>query len=277
MIVIAIIGLVFTLLFGIYFIIAMPRLKDRADMDMLVTDYAHRGLWGDGCPENSMSAFARAIDIGVGIELDVQLSADKRVVVFHDADLLRICGVDRKVSSMNYSELSKLKLLATEQTLPTLAEVLKLVDGKVPLLIELKGKDRDTEICRRVTALLDKYSGAFAVKSFDPIKMCWFKKFRPRYARGQIVAKLKFNKKTKVKSPCGSRFFGFALSNMLVNIISRPDFISVDGNMRKHFMIRLFKRFFGTKVFVWTVRSKRDYDNIRRDGYYPIFEKITNL
>lgn len=272
MIVIAIIALALILFFGIYFLIAMPRLKDRADMDMLLSDYAHRGLWGEGCPENSMSAFVRALNKGVGIELDVQLSADKRVVVFHDADLLRMCGVERKVSSMTYSELKKLKLLRTEETIPTLSEVLKLVDGKVPILIELKGKERDIELCRRVTALLDKYSGAFAVKSFDPIKIRWFRKLRPRYARGQIVAKLNFSK--KAKSPRGSRFFGFALSNMLINLISRPDFISVDGNMRKHFMIRFFKRFCGTKVFVWTVRSKKDYDNVRRHGYYPIFEKI---
>ena len=271
---IAVISLIFILLFGIYFFLTKPRLKDRADMDMLCSDYAHRGLWNGQYPENSMSAFARAVNMGIGIELDVQLSSDKRVVVFHDADLLRMCGVARKVSSMTYGELSRLKLLASNDTIPTLADVLKLVDGRVPLLIELKGKEKDTELCRRVTALLDKYNGAFGVKSFDPLKLFWFRKFRPRYARGQIVAKLGTDKKTKHKGRKGSRFFSFALSNMLVNVISRPDFISVGGRVRGQFMLRFFKRFLGTKVFVWTIRAKRDYELCRRDGYYPIFEKI---
>lgn len=277
MIVIAIAALILAFAFSVYFLLAMPRLKHRADMDMLISDYAHRGLWGEGCPENSMAAFTRALERGIGIELDVQLTADKHVVVFHDPDLVRMCGVERRVSSMTYRELSKLRLLGGYQAIPTLNEVLKLVDGKVPILIELKGRERDVELCRRVTALLDKYCGAFAIKSFDPMKLYWFKKFRPRYARGQIVAKVKPSRKTKKKETIKVKLFRFAFSNMLVNFLSRPDFISVDKNMHKHFMIRFFKRFCNVKVFVWTVRSGRDYNDLRRDGYYPIFEKIIKL
>ena len=88
------------------------------------------------------------------------------------------------------------------------------------------------------------------------------------------MAKLGTDKKIKLKGRKGSRFFGFALSNMLVNVISRPDFISVEGRVRGHFMLRFFKHFLGTKIYVWTLRSKRDYELCRRDGYYPIFEKI---
>ena len=264
----AIIFLVFLLAFAVYLFLISPRLKDRADMEMLAADYAHRGLWNEKYPENSLPAFSLASDAGFGIELDIQLTKDKRIVVFHDYDLRRMCGDDKKICELTYSELCKYRLRGTEFGIPTLSEVLKLVDGRVPLLIELKGEDGNTELCKRAAVFLDKYQGAFGILSFNPLFLRWFKRIRPRYARGQLVTK---RVKTKRK---GSTLAGFALTNMLLNVISRPDFIAVDGKTRRRPMILLCERLFGTKIFVWTVRSRKDLELCRRERHYSIFEKF---
>ncbi|MBO5416871.1 MAG: glycerophosphodiester phosphodiesterase [Clostridia bacterium] len=263
-----IIFLIILFLALLYLFLISPRLKDRADMDMLLVDYAHRGLWNEQYPENSLPAFARAAESGFGIELDIQLTKDKRIVVFHDYDLVRMCGAEKKISELTYRELCEYRLGGSAFGIPTLAEVLKLVDGRVPLLIELKGEDSDTELCKRAVSLLDKYQGAFSVESFNPLLLQWFKKYRPRYARGQLVTKV--TKKTRK----GSAIVGFALSNLLLNLLSRPDFIAVDGKIRKRPMIFICERLFGAKIFVWTVRNRRAYETCQRDERHSIFEKF---
>ena len=253
---------------GIYVFLIMPRVVDRADMDMLTVDYAHRGLWGDKIPENSAPAFVRAVKGGYGIELDIQLSKDNKIMVFHDYDLKRMCGIDKKLSELTCAELKNIRLGNSEYTIPTLAEVLNLVDGRVPLLIELKGESGDVRLCRIAAEMLDKYHGAFCVESFNPLLLRWFKKYRPRYARGQLVTKL--NKKNRN----GSAAVSFGLSHMLFNLLSRPDFIAVDGKIRRSFMITVCKKAFGAKIFVWTVKNQKDYQICRKDGMHTIFEKI---
>ena len=134
-----VIALVITLLLIIavvvYISLIMPRAVDGADMDMLSCDFAHRGLWSESVPENSLAAFTLAAKAGYGIELDIQLSKDGRIVVFHDYDLKRMCGVDRKLADMTLEELKACRLRGTSEQIPTLVEVLQLIDGKVPLLI----------------------------------------------------------------------------------------------------------------------------------------------
>ncbi len=263
-----IIFLVLLVLFSLYLFSISPRLRDRADMDLLMVDYAHRGLWNEKYPENSLPAFALAADAGFGIELDIQLTKDNRIVVFHDYDLVRMCGVDKKICELTYDELCEYRLNGTIFGIPTLAEVLKLVDSRVPLLVELKGEDGSTELCKRVAPLLDKYQGALCVESFNPLLLRWFKKFRPRYARGQLVTKV-----TK-KNRKGSAIVGFALTNLLLNTLSRPDFIAVDGKIRKRPMIFLCERLFRAKIFVWTVRNRKDYQLCQRERHHSIFERF---
>ena len=145
----------------IYIFLVMPRAVDGADMDMLCCDFAHRGLWNERAPENSLSAFELAARAGYGIELDIQLSKDEKVVVFHDTSLKRMCGVERKVCDLTLAELKTLTLGKTECRIPTLVEVLELIDGRVPLLIELKGEDLDTTLCGHAAKILDEYRGVF--------------------------------------------------------------------------------------------------------------------
>lgn len=256
------------ILIAIYAFLIMPRVTNKGDMELLKCDYAHRGLWDDSYPENSLAAFEMAARNGFGIELDIQLSKDKKVMVFHDYDLKRMCGVDKKLCDLTYSELSELSLNGTQYKIPTLSDVLKLVDGRVPLLIELKGENQNTEACQKAVAFLDKYDGPFCVESFNPLLLSWMKKHRPRFSRGQLVTVL--NKKTKGRSP----ILNFALSNMLLNFLSRPDFVAVDMKIEKSIKVRICEKLFSAEVFVWTVRSNKDYIECRKNKHNTIFEKF---
>ncbi len=263
-----IVALIIVLLALLYLFLMMPNVSHTADMDALRENYAHRGLWNDQIPENSMAAFARAVRAGNGIELDVQLSKDKKVMVFHDASLKRMCGVDRRVGDLTCAELKKLSLKGSGQTIPTLAEVLSLVKGRVPLMIEVKGEKVQPSLCVRVAHMLDSYRGAFCVISFNPLILNWFKNYRPRYARGQLVTKVtKHDRK-------GSRIANFFLTHMLLNFLSRPDFISIHQQYRKRPSFWLCTKVFHVCGFVWTVRDKQEYGACRRQGLFPVFEQI---
>ena len=254
---------------AVFFIfLVMPRTVDSADMEMLCCDFAHRGLWDERYPENSLPAFELAARSGYGIELDIQFSKDKKIVVFHDTSLKRMCGVNRKVCELTLTELKTLRLAETAYQIPTLAEVLDLVDGRVPLLIELKGEDMDTTLCASAAKILDDYRGVFCVESFNPIMLSWFKSYRPRYARGQLVTNL-IKEKRK-----GSKLLSFALSHMLLNFLSRPDFIAVDKKYQGMLCFKLCVVLFRAKAFVWTVKTPQEYTSAHKSGKYTIFEKI---
>ena len=252
----------------IYVYLISPRLTAPADTEPILCDFAHRGLWTPRLPENSMSAFELAARRGKGIELDIQATKDGRIVVFHDDDLFRMCGVKRRVRDMTLAELRTLTLNGTRERIPTLAEVLRLVDGRVPLLIEIKGERPDPALCRRLVDLLDGYRGAFAIEAFSPLILGWFRKYRPSYARGQLVAVSSAYKST------GNALVGFLLSNMLLNFISRPDFIAASGKKRRNPGLLICRRAFNTPAFLWTVRTQGEYDLCRRAGYFTIFEKF---
>ena len=253
----------------LFIFMIMPRVSDRADMDMLSADYAHRGLWDKGIPENSIPAFARAVERGFGIELDVQLSADGEIMVFHDYNLKRMCGMNSRLSVNKARVLKTLKLGATEYTIPTLDEVLTLVDGRVPVLIEIKGEGDESQLCRRLAETLDTYPGVFAIQSFNPSTLKWFKKFRPRFPRGQLVTKIK-----KVKGRRAPKLTAFLLSNLFLNVVSRPDFISVSGTRMKNIPFRLCVSLFKCRGFVWTVRNQNQYRICHGKGLYTIFERF---
>jgi glycerophosphoryl diester phosphodiesterase len=203
---------------------------------------------------------------GYGIETDVQLSQDGIPVLFHDYTLTRMCGIDKKVADCTLAELKSYPLAGTEQRIPTLAELLSLIDGKVPLLIELKGESTDTSLCPKAAELLDAYQGVYCVESFNPLLLRWFKKNRPDTVRGQLVTNL-------IKSKSSGGFFrNFMLSSMLTNFLSRPDFIAADEKYLKDISIRLCASVFGTKMFVWTVCKKEHFDINRENGDFSIFE-----
>ena len=268
MVVALIIMLLIIIVAVIYVSLIMPRAVDGADMELLCVDYAHRGLWNENVPENSLAAFELAVREKYGIELDIQFSRDGRIVVFHDVTLKRMCGVERRVCDLTLAELKTLRLLGTNQQIPTLVEALQLVDGRVPLLIELKGDDIDTTLCSRVAKILDNYGGAFCVESFNPMMLSWFKNYRPRYARGQLVTDFIKEKRR------GNKFLSFLLSHMLLNFLSRPDFIAVHKKYQSKISFKMCTGLFRAKAFVWTVRNPKEYMDAHRSGKYTIFEKF---
>ena len=253
------------LLFLLWFflIAAKPVKKDRTAP--FLRPYAHRGLYGGAIPENSLPAFRRAVELGFAIELDVQLSADGEVFVFHDYNLKRMCGVDGLLSDIPAHVLRNTHLDGTEYTIPAFAEVLEAVAGRVPLLIELKGENFDTALCPRVAALLDTYEGEWCVESFNPVLLRWFRKHRKNAVRGLLVTDLIRSKKS------GSKFVNFALSAEWMNVLCRPAFIAYDRNY-PHSVARKLNVARGALPFVYTVRDPAEYKEFLRGGVYPIFE-----
>ena len=274
-VIITIIILLVVMTAAVYAFLILPRVADAADMELQATDYAHRGLWNKQLPENSLVAFAFAKSKGYGIELDVQLSSDGKVIVFHDDTLERMCGVEGKISDFTAEELKSLSLLGTEHKIPLLSEVLELIEGRVSLLIEIKGgngKDYNQELCLALAEILDGYGGAFSVQSFNPFVLAWFRKFRPRFARGQLVTNGKnYKKELKGKHP---GLTAFALSHMLTNVISRPDFVSIEGTFMSSPELFVLTHVFKTKGFVWTARNPKAYQRIRQKEMFAIFEII---
>ena len=213
--------IVVCLIVATYLFLIAPAYNARDVMAFgLTSPYAHRGLHGGDDPENSIGAFRNAVEYGCGIELDVRLSADGEVVVFHDDNLKRMCGFDRPVNTLTASQLARVPLMGTEYTVPRLKDVLRVVDGAVPLLIELKGEDKSTELCDKLFPLLDNYSGAFCIESFNPLLLKYVREHRPAFIRGQLVDIL-----TK-ESYKGSPIVRFMLSHLLLNVLSRPHFIA---------------------------------------------------
>ena len=264
---IGLLALIALILVLLYLCAILPRLNGGADMEMLRGNYAHRGLWNEQVPENSLQAFALAVQSGYGIELDIRLSRDHVIMVFHDDDLKRMCGVNRRVCELTCAELKTLHLNGTSQTIPTLSEVLALVGGRVPLMIEVKGED-EPRLCKLASQLLDTYPGAFCVESFSPLILRWFKNYRPSYARGQLVTKVRASDRR------GNPFVNFLLTHMLLNFMSRPDFISVNGLYRNRPVFLLCLQILRTPGFVWTVRNKKDFVICRKEGWMTIFEKF---
>lgn len=247
------------------FFLARPKGR-KSGVEVFLTDYAHRGLHNKDIPENSLLAFENAVSSGHGIELDVQLSKDGVVMVFHDYTLSRMTGCDKKLSDLEYSELSSLRLKGSDEVIPTFSQVLSLVDGKVPLLVELKGESLDSSLCEKVSILLKDYKGKYCIESFNPILIKKMKSFLPDAFYGQLYTNVCREKKKY-------SFLNMALSVMALNFLSRPDFIAYNQVDRESFPVKLTTKFYKAYRFVWTARTKEEYKTAKDLGENPIFEK----
>ena len=232
----------------------------------LLTNYAHRGLHGNDVPENSLQAFELAINNGYGIELDVQLSKDRKVMVFHDYSLLRMTGIDKKLNDLNEDELKNISLASTEQKIPSFNEVLNLVNGRIPLLIELKGEDLNTELCGKVASALTEYKGAYCIESFNPLLIRNIKRFLPDVYCGQLYTNLCREKKKFTP-------FNITLSLMVFNFLAKPDFIAYNKDDRNSFPVKLTTKLYKAPKFVWTTRGDKEKNTTKNLGEYAIFEK----
>jgi len=207
-------------------------------------DYAHRGLHDDGAPENSLSAFSAAITRGLGIECDVQQSGDGQAIVFHDWELDRLTREHGPVAARVLAELTQIRIGEGSDHIPSLRDVLALVGGRVPLLVELKTRPdrRVSALCLAVRRDLEGYRGDVAVMGFDPRVSAWFRSHAPRIVRGLVV------------SEEGSRTLSGAVRRHRALWQARPDFLAYDvRDLPSGFAAAQRRR--GLPVLAWTVRS----------------------
>ena len=254
---------------GFYLFASAPGIHKKTKWQHLTGwDYAHRGLYNNehGIPENSMAAFRRAVDKGYGIELDVHLTADNQLVVFHDDTLTRMCGVNKKISSFLYSDLMQLRLLGTEEGIPLFKDVLELIDGKVPLIIELKvdGSNQNL-LCPLVWQLLSRYKGDYCIESFHPFVLQWFKRHEPQVVRGQLSCNF-----FKENPHCDIVLF--LMSNLMTNFFTHPDFIAYKYLDLDNPAVIYNRKLFHIMTVVWTIPGKPTYDRFKNKVDAMIFE-----
>lgn len=254
---------------GFYLFASAPGIHKKTKWQHLTGwDYAHRGLYDNehGIPENSMAAFRRAVDKGYGIELDVHLTADNQLVVFHDDTLTRMCGMNKKISSFLYSDLMQLRLLGTEEGIPLFKDVLELIDGKVPLIIELKvdGSNQNL-LCPLVWQLLSRYKGDYCIESFHPFVLQWFKRHEPQVVRGQLSCNF-----FKENPHCDVVLF--LMSNLMTNFFTHPDFIAYKYLDLDNPAVIYNRKLFHIMTVVWTIPGKPTYDRFKNKVDVMIFE-----
>ncbi len=263
-------AIVLLVLFALYLFLLAPRMFGKPDMSaMNGYHYAHRGYFDNeaGVPENSLAAFEAAIDAGYAIELDVAVSSDNVAMVFHDASLSRMRGVEGKIWDYTSQELKAMKLLGTEQTIPTLEEALALIGGRVPVLVEYKMDEVDAIVCEKGHELLKDYDGAYAIQCFHPLALMWYKKNAPEIPRGQLAQQ--FYKVAKYRTSPAH----YAMTYLLTNVVTRPDFISYKYSDAGSVSLNLC-RLMGAKTACWTLRASEHYEQVKGDFDYYIFDSF---
>ena len=217
-----------------------------------------------------LAAIRLAREAGYGVEWDVQFTADRQVVVFHDATLTRMCGVDKRVDQLTYDQLQQYTLLDSDQRIPLLTEALaELQDA--PLVCEFKshGKATDTSLCEAAYALLSTHRGPWCMESFNPFMVGWFMKNQPQIIRG-ILSKT-YDKTDDI--PGWQRVF---LGSLAANVLCRPDFIAFDFRNADSLPYRLCRWLFRPLCVAWTVRSAgeeqqaaKSFDTVIFENYKP--------
>lgn len=238
-------------------------MKDKAWMTQV--PFAHRGLHNNEGEnvENSMLAFKLAIEKGYGIEFDVHITADKKLVVHHDDHLYRLCGDKRFIKNMALADIQGCKLLKTQQTIPQFYEVLDLIAGKANLVIELKGMGNPTALCELVNQTLKSYKGNYCIESFNPKVISWYNLNAPEVIVGQLAS---FSER---KYP----IIGRMLSNLFYDKRTQPDFIAYDINyLPNKYVDNALKRRPTTSVIAWTIKTPAQLEKAQKlcDNY--IFE-----
>ena len=227
---------------------------------------AHRGLYTKDqmIPENSLAAFKKAIQKGYSIELDLNVLKDGTVLAFHDHHFKRLCNDDRFLHDVTYPEMRDMKLFDTEEKIPTFKEVLNLVSGQVPLLIELKPHGDVVLLCESFMKTMDGYVGDWAVFSFHPNVVNWFKKHYPNVIRGQISEYFKSDTKMNFISK-------YLMKTMFFNRITKPDFISYGINdIPNKYLDKAMKK--GTTVICYAARSQEQFDFVKSHYHNTVFE-----
>ena len=291
--------LIIAAIFGLYLLSIMPRMLARPDYKPFFGHmYAHRGLHNmtnilrkqknynplhkiDNnanenivennietnkeliLPENSFTAIKRAADLGYGIEFDVHLTKDNIPVIFHDDTLYRMCGINGYLKDYTFDELQKFRLLNTNERIPALTDVLKMVNGRVPLIIEYKVEKNASKLCSICDKILRNYKGLYCIESFHPLAVRWYRKNRPDIVRGQLSEDFT---KQKLNLPY------FLLSHLIGNCYAAPDFIAYNCKHKNELSRNICRKLYKSLSVAWTVRSQDELNKISKSFDLFIFE-----
>ncbi len=257
-------------LIAIYLFLIFPgQSTPEARAPFMGRNFAHRGLYDNdkGIPENSLAAFRAAMEAGYGCELDVQFTKDKKLIVFHDNDYKRACGVDKQVWELTFDEARQLSLFGTDERIPTFREVLDVVDGQNPLIVEVKAEMLDmdwyAQVCEAVKAELSDYKGDWCLESFNPLVVRWARRNMPGVIRGLLVG-------GPAKKGEPMAFILNCIALLLFDFICRPQFIAYDHHDRNR-ALKLVKKL-GAFSVMWTVDNERDHDILEKEEDVIIFE-----
>lgn len=257
---------------GMYLAAVMPRMLNRPDShDGLFEKkfFAHRGLHDNesDAPENSLAAFQKAVDAGFGIELDVHVTKDHIPVVFHDFKLGRICGVDGVIEDHTYEELQAYTLCNSGERIPRFSDVLTLVDGKVPLIVEIKSETTDMTSCTYIDEELKRYKGRYCIESFNPMVLFWYRRHRSEVIRGQLSSD--FKKECDYKG-----VLYFVIQHLLFNGIAKPDFVAYNQKFENEPGRKLCRYLFKLPMAAWTVKSQEELELAKKEFDVFIFDSF---
>ncbi|MCQ2451888.1 MAG: glycerophosphodiester phosphodiesterase [Oscillospiraceae bacterium] len=252
---------------GGLFCIAPKKAQPQQKQAFKGLNIAHRGLYSrdQSIPENSLAAFRAAAEAGYGVELDVHLTADDRVVVHHDGNLKRLGGVDECIEDKTYKELKNIRLAGTDEAIPLLSEVFSIL-GDLPVVLELKRSLRGNgaRLCEKTLQLIRTYPGPVCVESFDPTMIRWFKKNAPDLLRGQLSGQTK-HLSQDVPTP-----LAYILSHCMMNFLSRPNFIAYRIG-KKPMLVKLSEKL-GAMPVAWTshdTEAEKKHDTVIFEHYLP--------
>lgn len=244
-------GLVIALLAGVFAYTTGGMPPREAPEWLTAQKIAHRGQWTDDAlrPENSLAAFEEAASNGYAVELDVHLTADGEIVVVHDDDVQRMTGAPGKVSEMTLAELKALRLKGGPERIPTLAEALDLIDGSVPVFVEIKNEGEIGPLEDAVAAQLSAYEGEACVMSFNPFSLRHLAETSPGILRGQLSGALEGEDLAWHER--------FLLRHLMMNWASKPDFIAYELEHVPNVDTWL-QRARGRPLLAWTAEDSAD-------------------
>ena len=262
--------IVIAVLIVLYFLAIKPRLsRQKQWAPFKGVYYAHRGLHDNEseAPENSLPAFKKAVKAGYGIELDVQLTKDRVPVVFHDFTLERACGKPGKVYEYTYEELQQFPLFQSSERIPKFEEILKEVDGKVPLIVEIKLEWMDLTVCAFVDKLLKEYKGMYCIESFNPLVLTWYRRYHNDVLRGQLSDA--FLKEGEYRG-----VLYWILQNLLLNWMTKPDFVAYNHKYADNLSRRLCRKLYKNMAAAWTIKSQQELEAAKEEFDVFIFDSF---
>lgn len=252
----------------IFLYLIKPNLKRKEEVEKFEKYYyAHRGYFNNiSIIENTILAFENAIKNNFGIELDVTMTKDNYLIVFHDNNLKRMCGIDKLISECTLKEINQYSLLKTNQKIPLFEDVLKVINGRVPIIVEIKPEGNYIKTSQITHELLKNYNGLYCIESFNPLIISFFKKNYPNIIRGKLSTK--FNNSPYIRN--------FILTNLLLNFMAKPDFIAYEYKHSNNLSLKIIQYLYKGKTVTYTIQNKKElsnasqYDIVIFDSFNPI-------